>query len=580
VEKTKPWLQREALPAALYALAVIVLTLPVIHHLGGYEVALHDIDGYFKLWDNWWFIYHLKTGSPAYFTTQLFYPNGLNMAFNNFNWVSAAIAAALRGPLGPIGAFNALIPIALFLNAVCASLFARALGVRPRAAWFAGLIYGLSPYFVRHAGGHPDLSFAFPIPLTLLFLKLAADSDTSRRLLYAAGAGIMTGAAALISMYILDMLAFTVLGYGIALLFERKNWRRGSFWAVIGMYGGVSAALALIRLWPMLANLDLIPTLIRQKQNIYHGQADLLAFLFPSHNNPVFQWLLPDDFPLDISWVWPLYLGIVPLLLVSAALFGKVERRQTRVWWIMAGVFIVLMLGAAPRINHRVYTTVRLPAYYLVWFPAVSIVRRADFFMVGFLLPYSILAAFGAEHLLKRLRWRSEYGRLLLIAGLSVFLMLEYWEGPYPQHDIAPSPFYATIEGQEGAIIDLPMGRQLAKYYMYLASEHRHPIVEGLASRTPPEAYDYIEGNLVLSGWMQRDRVTCSGADVLAAARQLEDDGFKYVILHNRWQSRAYSPDELSGTLLGDTTPFYTDTHIIVYAVADIVAECQSRLKE
>jgi hypothetical protein len=580
VEKLKTWLRRDGVALALYTAAVIVLTLPVTTHVSGRWIGLYDTDGYVKMWDNWWFIHHAQMGAPTYFTTQLFYPTGLNVAFNNFNWVSAAIAALLRGPLGPIGAYNALIPLALILNAFAAYLFAHDLGVRRRAAWFAGLIYGLSPFFVRHAGGHPDLSFAFPIPLTLLFLKRASESATSRRLIYAAAAGVMTGIAALCSMYILDMLAFTVLIYGVALLLHEKNWRRGAFWAVIGVYGVVGAAVALIRLWPMLADLALVPTLIAQKQALHYGQADLMAFLFPSYSNPIFQWIFPDSSPFKptLHWDWPLYLGIVPLFFVYAALRSKPERRRTHVWWIMAAVFFVLMLGPLPRLYHNVFA-IKMPAYYLLWFPGVSIVRQPDFFMVGFLLPYAVLAAFGAERLLRSMQERPAWGTLLLVAGLSVFLMLEYWDGPYPMRDASLSPFYATIEGGEGAIIDLPMGRQVSKDYMYIASEHEHPIAEGLASRTPPAAYNYIEDNLALSGWRHRQRVTC-GAGVLAAVRQLDDDGYRYVILHKRrWPELAYTPEEISGTLLDDTTPIYVDEYITVYEVPDMAAACADRLE-
>ncbi len=84
------------------------------------------------------------------------------------------------------------------------------------------------------------------------------------------------------------------------------------------------------------------------------------------------------------------------------------------------------------------------------------------------------------------------------------------------------------------------MGRRESKDYTLYQTFHQRPIVEGLSGRTPPEAYQYIDGNPLLARWRNQQPLDCGALSAQAidgALQQLLNDGFRYVIVHHDWRS-------------------------------------------
>ncbi len=107
-----------------------------------------------------------------------FYPWRGGLAFSD-NFILPGLAAKLLQPL--LGSepltYNAIIVSALVLNGFCAYLLAIKLtGSRP-ASIFAGFVFMCFPYFAFHRG-HPQLQFAFWIPLTLRSTLVFAEKRT------------------------------------------------------------------------------------------------------------------------------------------------------------------------------------------------------------------------------------------------------------------------------------------------------------------------------------------------------------------------------------------------------------------
>ena len=123
-------------------------------------------------------------------------------------------------------------------------------------------------------------------------------------------------------------------------------------------------------------------------------------------------------------------------------------------------------------------------------------------------------------------------------------------------------------------LINLPMGGQQSKYYDFFQTYNGYPQVEGRPTRTPPAAFEYIDGNSLLRTWRSGRSVRCfpfNGADYRFAADQLEADGFSHVILH-RWlrgdQHLAYS--------FAAVQPAYEDDFVTIYRVVDLHRSCDS----
>ena len=137
------WLRRDGLIVALYLLATVVLTYPLIVHLDNRWLAYRDVDTYSKLWDHWWLARTLSAGQPLNYTRDLFYPTGLDLTFHSISWTSTVLIGLLAPLLGNIAAYNFNILFAVFTSAYAAYLLIRTLVQHRGAAWLGGLIFSL-----------------------------------------------------------------------------------------------------------------------------------------------------------------------------------------------------------------------------------------------------------------------------------------------------------------------------------------------------------------------------------------------------------------------------------------------------
>ena len=124
-------------------------------------------------------------------------------------------------------------------------------------------------------------------------------------------------------------------------------------------------------------------------------------------------------------------------------------------------------------------------------------------------------------------------------------------------------------------MIDVPFGRQAAKVYMWRQRFHQRPIVEGMIARMPPDAYDYINANIVLASlyhaYDTSNLPQATEDEWRAAVAELKQDGFRYIVLHRKlrksftyWQDL---PDWVwNGFFL--TPPLYEDENVRIYDLA------------
>jgi hypothetical protein len=127
------------------------------------------------------------------------------------------------------------------------------------------------------------------------------------------------------------------------------------------------------------------------------------------------------------------------------------------------------------------------------------------------------------------------------------------------------SPFITSLahEVEPAAVLDLPMGRNPAKTYLYWQTLHHQPLVEGHVSRTPARAYDFIEANAALRNLRRPDQP--SNATPKEAWQALAQAGIRYVIIHLPMTDG----DQLQRyRAILDRPPVYADQLVEVYAVA------------
>ncbi len=561
------WLRRDSLAMLLYALVTIIMTYPLAVRLGQNWLGTVDADTFVKIWDIYWLEHFRATQQSFFYTHDMFYPTGLDLSFHSLSWTVATVSWLLTPILGLIDAYNVTILAAVWMTAYAGYLLINSLVSHRTAAWVGGAVYSLAPYHIAHTGGHPDLVHLAPVPLAALFFMQAVNRTSKR---YAVMAGLMVGLAAMTSLYIMDFTLLTLVPIFVFFALEQGRWRQRGFWETAVVFGIAAALFLFPRLYTIFRSSDALSFAIESKYYADFKQTDLLAYFIPSQHNPLFEPFVQKVVSRFImNKIWPAYVGIVPIGLTVLAATWKKHRFQVSLWGTTGLMFFILSLGTVLRFNGQVYENLTMPAYFVSWFPPVRAVARPDFFVLGVLLPLGVCAAFGLDRWLMALQKR-RISQIILPIGLTVFLMFEYWNGPYAGYSVRLNPFYAQLAHDDDmfALIELPMGRQRSKPYIFFQTFHQKPLVEGLSARTPIGAYRYINNNALLYAWRKHTALDCdavSNESLQTALTQLEADNFRYVIVH---QVEDKFPKDLVDYFMID--PVYRDAQLSAYRVADL----------
>ena len=548
-----------------WPLTGLVLDVSTTHQpLGGGDVLM-------KFWDVWYGKSLLTSGADFFHTELLFYPQGLSLAFHNFSLPNMFLFGGLQAVLPPVNAYILAYLFTVFSNALASYiLLLRLIGDK----WIAlagAAIFSFSPYFFPHIR-HPDTITIATIPLAIYALHRGI---VEQRWKWMVAAGAFAGLTAFIGMYILVCLFITMGLFTLHLASTR--WRQHLFWRHVALTLVVAISIGLIRLYPMISDLNLLNEALGKFTN-FQTSSDLLVFLAnPRHplTPAVFQTLfhrVPPTVPPDG------YLGLLPLALIVIGFTRSSNRRIMILWLAIAIVFALLRLGSALQIDGQVYSSILMPKYYLdiiVPWLTKAFWDRA-YFQIGILLPLAVLSCYGLQALSVYVPGNLRSLATVVVIGL---VAVEYYQPP-----ISPNSRYqaqyrwiewlAAEENQDAKrLINLPMGRQNSKHYLYHQTLHGYPQVEGLASRTPAAAYNYIEDNYLLSAWRASRSVVCLPGNQLeysAAHDQLLGDGFTHIILHGD----LYPGESIAASFV-NVPAAYNDTFVNIYRIKDLHENCE-----
>jgi hypothetical protein len=345
-------------------------------------------------------------GQPALADVQsaFFYPPNL-------------ISALALGWLGlgfPLWALE-LQAIAHFsLASIFTYLFARRLackaGAGPSSARFAAAVAAVTFTYSGYLTSFPVqqvtiLETAIWLPLLLLFVDVAVDASGSlfRPALLAGGAlglAVLAGHPQTAMYLFWAAAAYTLFG----------AWGRlGRGLAVLALLVVVGLGLAAVQLLPTLEFIRLSPRAALSYDEVARGLPlpEIAALVFPGY--------------LGGS---PQYLGILPLVLIAAALVCGRPRRAIAFWAALGGVAFLLALGG---------NTFLYPLFYVL-LPGFGAVRDQERAFLLFAFAGALLAAYGALVLVRPLpraerrllavleRWLSRF----MLAGLIVTALFLY----------------------------------------------------------------------------------------------------------------------------------------------------------
>jgi hypothetical protein len=291
-------------------------------------------------------------------------------------------------------------------------------------------------------------------------------------------------------------------------------------------------------------------------------QTDLLAYILPPQQHPLFgSWTAGAYEQLfEVNRQYWAYMGILPLLLV---LYAAISRPQQALPWLMAGLFFfVLALGPFLRFGGEVYQGIKLPYGLADEVFAALGWNWPNRLNLGLMAAVGVLVGLACAQLFARL------GKAWPLGIIAVVIIGEYLVLPTPM--ILPPPhseFYDQMaaDGQDYAIVDLPLTRHDGEVQRYYQTLHHKPMVGGWDHRVPPRAFDFIAANPLLAPWIGiEERGVPLPLD--AALTGLSEADVRYIVIH---KPQFTNVPEHMRALLNTLEPVYEDWSILVLPTED-----------
>ncbi|MEW4567447.1 hypothetical protein AB1L88_06225 [Tautonia sp. JC769] len=355
--------------------------------------------------------------------------------------------------------FNLLWLFGFLLTGLGTFFLARAVLRDDAAATLAGLLAMLSGPVLVHSHAHLELMYVGGFPIFFLAWMRFVDRPGGKRLA-AAVAGLI-----LLTMCAAYFLVFALFPAALYLGWKASRQPRGELrrWLVVRgawITGFVAACLPI-----------LMVLFAGQIWNVLNGQAGIRPRAeFERYGAPWWAYVVPMPgqvlqgfVPIDLYGATRTpgegmaYLGVVSLLLLARAWWGRVRFQDAGFWWLSAAILFVLSLGA--HLQYGLHQ-VAMPAGWLrdwEWFIPFRLIRVPARFKLFVPVCTGILA--GAAWMQLRGRWSRPRARGLAFAAVLVVAVVDLAQVPYGAEPIPALPkAYAWLRTNhpDAAWVDIP----------------------------------------------------------------------------------------------------------------------------
>lgn len=523
-----------------------------------------------KLWDVWHLGQFLAGKTGFYYTDVMFYPIGLSLAYESFVLPHMLSVGLLSAVLPISNAYTISYLLIVFAVAASAYVYLHYLLRDPWLATLGATVFGLCQFVTAHAG-QPGINLIVSFPLSAYFYQRGLKEERVRYLIVC---GIVVGLTTFNGMYIFICQIITLTL--IVLYYAFMHWRDPRFWRWMMLLGIVIGLASAPRLAPIVEQLGSMDDAISKNRD--QESATDLMYYFVNYRHPVTTPLLKSLFGVGKPHYdrTTSYLGYLPLALIILGFARSGYRLRMLPWLGLALLFLLLRLGSVLQVDGYKYSHIVLPKSLLTDLlpQAFAPFHTADHFQMGILLPLAVMTGYGLKSIVAA---RPAKQRAIITLALIAVVAFEYYETTDVR--VVPDEQIAFIEwlreeaaSGEPRLINLPMGRQESKHYGFYQTFTGFPQVEGLSGRTPPQAYDYIEGNRMLRAWRRGLAVHCIPplqSEYVSALDQLQSDGFTHVVWHH-W----LGADKAIESSFVDVKSSYSDDYARVYRLADLRRNC------
>ncbi len=567
-----------------YLALSILMTWPLVTRLGR-DLAGAGTDVWIHQWTFWWVKEALQNGVSPFYTTLLYYPEGVSLTSHNIAWFNIALWLPLQRLLGATAAYNIVFILVLALNGFALYLLAKAETGRASAAFLGGLIFAFWPYTLSHFD-HPNMMATFWAPLTMYFMLRIFQQGRLRDALLA---GVSLALLGITRWQLLLMSAPILFAYGLY-LYYREEASRGRRTAALLL---LSLGLGALLMAPLAAPLVLDqfgrsgPEAVAFAEPD-EGVTDLLSYVMPPDLYRAIWQTTPDPLPYPewepyhtisaSAWYVP-FIGLVTLALLIYGLWRQWS--QTWFWLLVALGIIVMALGPQLAFNGRLYPAVPMPYRLLSDTLLEALIRRPHRLNVFLGIPVAMIAAWGMAAIGLRQQARRPGPRGAAYTALAALFLgaLILWENPIPPiptTDTAVPQWYRDLAADEEdfAILEIPFhNRGFDKVYMFYQTTHGKPLLVGHVSRLPQEAFSFLDSvpfleplnsiytwNVVEESW-----VDFADVDVTRQLGLLAAENVRYIVLNKALIAPGFV-DRWRDWVTFDAE--YEDEEVLVYRTA------------
>ena len=508
----KNWL-RGPLLLGFYGLWFLVLTWPLGARFGATMLAEPGSDAGLFAWNVWHFDQAVAAGTNPFFTTWMFYPQGIGLLLHTYTPILGLLGLAVGNP---VLALNLGLLLSAAASGTGAYLLARRWVRSPVLALLAGFVFAYSPYKLQRLSQHVNLELTATVPFYVLAFLHAFAFEPGRwwprvrsrgAVVACAGLGVLT---LLSDYYVLFGLLYFSLAYAawFGLGLGRIRWRVGRTWAWLA--GILVVSHVLVRLLRRSG----LP-----EKSIWWG-GDLVSFLMPPPSSRWVYWdwaarLLhnPKVFNSPGSIENTVFIGYaLPLLALGLGGLRWWHRRPPSARFAdpggrpLAWVLVVFLLFTIPSVRVLGHERLNLPTAALHFIPLLNNLRCPTrwIMLVGLLLPIVSFSALEAAWA-GRLRPATQAACSLLLAAV---VLVEFWPRTFPLASVSAVPrAYQQVAQLPGtSLITIPLGivdgsRKVGEFkaeQLFYQTLHHKKLPSGYISRVSPAQFASLDAEPVL----------------------------------------------------------------------------------
>jgi len=543
-EINRPVPSQTLIAVLIYIVITIIFFYPVLSDITTALIGPTE-DNVKYLWNMWWGERYFAGLEPSLtYSSDIFYPEGSSLVFNDFSWYNLGISLLLSPVFNNTTIYNILILHTFVIAALGAFLLVRYMTGSFWAGILGGFIFAFNPSHFAHSLHHLNIASIQFLPFFTLYNIKSVRMGGMRNSILAAFFLFLC------AMCDWNYLIFCLLLMAIIYAFVAIRQKRIILPDIV-RNSAIILGFGLLPVFPWLIKMSIVGLANPQANPAGHNLfvADALAFIIPHSHHLLSGVDFIDGFNRMITgnpWESAVYLGIANIALAVYALF--MGSRRVFILIVSLITFSILAMGSYLHFA-GIQLPIALPYKLIEMTPLLKHARNPARLIVFVYLVLAILSPLGLIYLCKRWKLRSK--RAIVFAVFSTVIFFDFFSVCTETSNTSSPLCYEVIEQDNGdyAILDLPTSWTGNAQYMMFQTFHHRPIVQGLVPRKIGRSLiDYL-----------------SFRDIQERRRQLISNKVKYIVLHK----------ELLGAAAADAihyhkrvfTQIYSDARQVVFQV-------------